>query len=446
MNPYISVMPLVARIGERTTFVLHAVGDMRKPPAGASIWVSVNSVRDFRVNEDFVLTVDEEGKADFEFAPSLPGEYLVSVYREPKHWSQGASHRISFFAVGNELAEMLPFKGDLHMHTTHSDGTRSAAYMVAKSREKGMDFIAMTDHRVYEASLEARHFAAENGLPTIVFRGEEVNYPLGIGHIVSLNADRSVSEQFTLHETDSPKDTADAIRQATFMIDQMRPLYGEEVASMDLPESVDRDLFLWSYGVAREIQKAGGLAIIAHPYWRQRDVIDLVSSTYDAILEQQVFDAVEVINGNGLEGVMLGIAKAAEHGWLDGSMPPFVGSSDAHSSGSLGSRYTIAFAPELSEGAILDSIRAARTVACIDHRLPEAMVVGRYELVEYAYFLIREFFPLHDDLCVAQGGLYKALERREVDHAARVAESLQERIDALYDAAFAFSSAHVTVG
>jgi predicted metal-dependent phosphoesterase TrpH len=418
---------------------------MRKPAAGDTIWISVNSVRDFRDNRDFVLTVDDTGRAEFEFAPKLPGEYIVSVYRKVAHWSQPTDAQVSFFVVGPELASTLPYKGDLHMHSTYSDGTRSVPYMVAKSREAGMDFIAMTDHRVHKASTEARSWAKANAIPMVVFRGEEVNYPLGIGHIVSLHAERSISDMFTIHETDSPEDTADAIRQSDLMIRQMRSRYGGEVETEDLAEGTDPDLFLWSYGVAQEIRKARGLAIIAHPYWVSCGVRDLVSTTYDAILRARVFDAVEILNGTGVEGAMLGIAKAAEFGWLAGEMPPFVGSSDAHGADMIGRGYTVAFAPELTEDSILQAIRDEQTVACLDVGLREPLIVGHYHLVEYAYFLLREFFPVHDDLCVSQGGLHRANQADAASTTGHAAAALQEQIRALYDSTFAFTKLDLAV-
>jgi hypothetical protein len=247
------------------------------------------------------------------------------------------------------------------------------------------------------------------------------------------------------------------------MVDQMRPLYGKDVDAIELGDAVDRDLFLWSYGVAQEIRAAGGLPVIAHPYWRSRGVLDLVASTYDAILEHDVFDAVEVINGSGVEGMMLALAKAVEHGWLEGHMPAFLGSSDAHRPESLGSRCTIAFASELSVAAILDAIRRNRTVACAVGTLPAPVIVGSYPLVEYAYFLSREFFPLHDDLCASQGALYKvnapdsrtgtsrpttdgvqpttgavSLTTEAVSITTGVADRIQARLDALYRDRFAF--------
>ena len=38
------------------------------------------------------------------------------------------------------------YKGDLHCHTTHSDGDSDVAAVVASAEERGLDFLAITDH------------------------------------------------------------------------------------------------------------------------------------------------------------------------------------------------------------------------------------------------------------------------------------------------------------
>jgi DNA polymerase (family X) len=45
-----------------------------------------------------------------------------------------------------ELVELDNIRGDLHMHTTLSDGHASAEEMAAAARERGYDYIAITDH------------------------------------------------------------------------------------------------------------------------------------------------------------------------------------------------------------------------------------------------------------------------------------------------------------
>ena len=48
---------------------------------------------------------------------------------------------MEFFSPGTPF-----WKGNLHMHTTASDGRLSPAQAIACSREQGYDFVAITDH------------------------------------------------------------------------------------------------------------------------------------------------------------------------------------------------------------------------------------------------------------------------------------------------------------
>ncbi|MBL8888995.1 MAG: DNA polymerase/3'-5' exonuclease PolX [Planctomycetaceae bacterium] len=55
-----------------------------------------------------------------------------------------------------KLVETKDIRGDLHMHTTASDGENSLEEMVAAARERGLDYIAITDH--------SQRVAVANGL------------------------------------------------------------------------------------------------------------------------------------------------------------------------------------------------------------------------------------------------------------------------------------------
>ena len=55
-----------------------------------------------------------------------------------------------------ELVEMGSIRGDLHMHTTETDGRASLEEMAAAARERGYEYIAITDH--------SKSLAMTNGL------------------------------------------------------------------------------------------------------------------------------------------------------------------------------------------------------------------------------------------------------------------------------------------
>ncbi len=86
-----------------------------------------------------------------------------------------------------KLVELKDIRGDLHMHTNHSDGTDSVEGMVKASRALGYEYVAITDHsksetianglkedRLLEYSKEVRKMASKfKGIK--VFTGSEVN-------------------------------------------------------------------------------------------------------------------------------------------------------------------------------------------------------------------------------------------------------------------------------
>jgi hypothetical protein len=62
-------------------------------------------------------------------------------------------------------------KGDLHTHTEHSDGANSVEEIVLNAVEKGLDFLAVTDHNTITHHAELDRLAH---LPIVLIPGEEV--------------------------------------------------------------------------------------------------------------------------------------------------------------------------------------------------------------------------------------------------------------------------------
>lgn len=73
------------------------------------------------------------------------------------------------------------YRGAIHMHTTHSDGTKSAAELSVIAAEAGLDFIMITDHMTL-AAREEGSAGWKNGVLTIV--GYEHNDPADTHHFL----------------------------------------------------------------------------------------------------------------------------------------------------------------------------------------------------------------------------------------------------------------------
>lgn len=84
-------------------------------------------------------------------------------------------------------------KADLHIHSTASDGSLTAEQILAESKARGLEVIALTDHETTTGAEAAAARAAEYGVRVIPavelsthYKGEEIHllgyYPRGAGH------------------------------------------------------------------------------------------------------------------------------------------------------------------------------------------------------------------------------------------------------------------------
>lgn len=85
-----------------------------------------------------IITFDTER----EFFAHFNLTYIPPEIRE-------ASGELTAYQKEVPLIKQTDIRGDLHMHTTWSDGGQSVEEMVNKAREKGYEYIAITDHSKY---------------------------------------------------------------------------------------------------------------------------------------------------------------------------------------------------------------------------------------------------------------------------------------------------------
>ncbi len=324
------------------------------------------------------------------------------------------------YCVDEDLNGRYPLRGDLHMHTIRSDGSQCPAVVCANYRKHGLDFMVVSDHNRYYPSLEAIEFYKNvpNGL-TIV-PGEEVHMPPVHGqesdfHTVNFGGEYSINAL-----TDGPQTEEKGTDK------KYRSLYGEcpdfiplaewedkmEALAKeytDLPADLDPvpvAVFKWIYD---EIRKANGLGIFPHPTWIS-DVYHVPTAFWNYITEKGWFDAFEVLGGenyyeqNGLQTLKYYDDRA------NGMNYPVVGSTDSHSSNPQNRNAficsTMVFSPENERKALISSIKQRYSVA-IDTIDENFRLVGDLRLCKYTTFLLKYYFPLHDDLCREEGRLMK---------------------------------------
>jgi DNA polymerase (family 10) len=106
--------------------------------------------RGLKINEWGVFPVDAEGA---EAGPSIAGRTEAEVYAAldlpcfPPEMRE-ARGEFALAAAGPlpRLVELADIRGDLHMHTTASDGQGTLEEMIEAARTRGLEYIAITDH------------------------------------------------------------------------------------------------------------------------------------------------------------------------------------------------------------------------------------------------------------------------------------------------------------
>ena len=199
------------------------------------------------------------------------------------------------------------FKGNLHMHTTNSDGVLSLQAAEERYLALGYDFIAITDHRKRTCDTHWR----ENML---VLAGIELDYtlPSQVVHLIGVGVDADVVQGGVL-----PPDPQSAVNR---------------------------------------INAGGGLAILAHPAWSL--------NTPETIMGLQGLAAAEIYNGVSappFSGDRADSANLLDVAAANGCVLNTVGADDSHYyRGEEGRAFIRVQADELSEQSLLAAIRRGR--------------------------------------------------------------------------------------
>ncbi|MEU9209304.1 CehA/McbA family metallohydrolase [Streptomyces sp. NPDC048415] len=205
------------------------------------------------------------------------------------------------------------YRGDCHLHSWYSDGRRTPAEIAALARAAGLDFINTSDHNTHASH---PHWADQAGDDLLIMLGEEVT--TRNGHVVALGTD-----------------------PGTFVDWRYRA----------------RDNRFGKY--ARQIRRAGGLVVPAHPH------ATCIGCSWKFGFGEA--DAVEVWNGPWTpddevsladwDNTLVASARSGSRDWL-----PAMGNSDAHRDPDpVGTPQTVVLADDLTREAIQAGIRAGHS-------------------------------------------------------------------------------------
>ena len=198
-----------------------------------------------------VKYVYQDGILYFELTLSGEHEHWIGITAETE--TDLYSEEFALCTLKDDLLQYFPFKGNVHTHSTGSDGIYPPQIVAARMRRAGFDFTAVTDHHKYTPSLEAIAAITPLGSGLECYRGEEAeNMGPGMTHILSLGAKSSIS--------DWKNDQTGNFLQKVEALKKHLPA--------DLPEH-ERTYIAQFETIAARIREQGGLAVFCHPYWRQ---------------------------------------------------------------------------------------------------------------------------------------------------------------------------------
>ncbi len=368
---------------------------------------------------------------DLEFRHFFPkeDEYSVELRKQdpkkPDVW-----HRLFMFqiyALDKDIFELRPYRGDFHLHSTASDGVQPGDYVAATARKTGLDFMALTDHYKYQPSLDVIAVMEKLNPDFKCFPGEEVHPFEDPVHIVNFGGSYSVNQLLTdNHETF----LAESAQAADAMDPALHELTREQVAKTE-----------WAFAKIRE---AGGLAVFAHPYWRpggkQRIMNVQMAGIHNYIgdevieelLNRNQFDAMELFAGypeKEEECHHLGLALYQRELVRRNGNFPAIGVTDSHNcEGELfGWCSTIVFAESDEFADIAAGIKNCSSVASLTLPGTDPLLAGPYRLVKFTHFLLRTFYPLHDEFCRMEGELMLRVLAQD-DDSADAADALKRRL------------------
>ncbi|WP_425556255.1 CehA/McbA family metallohydrolase [Kitasatospora nipponensis] len=204
------------------------------------------------------------------------------------------------------------YRGDCHLHTVYSDGRRLPEEVAAGARAAGLDFIVSTDHNT-----SASHgiWGPLAGPDLLIVTGEEVTTRNGHWLALGLPPGEWVDWRYRARDDAHPR-------------------------------------------FARQVHRAGGLVVPAHPY------CPYVACQWK--FGYQDADAVEVWNGpwtyddeSALDAWDAQLAQSLRQGrgWL-----PAMGNSDAHSVPQvIGSPHNVVLADDLTRDLVLAGLRSGRS-------------------------------------------------------------------------------------
>jgi hypothetical protein len=164
---------------------------------------------------------------------------------------------------------------------------------------------------------------------------------------------------------------------------------------------------------------------------------------YDRVLAEGILDGIELLGDVMPENNLRSLARYLDFRASGGNIP-ILSNSDTHGAQhTYGTYWTLIFAEQPTLEGVLEAIADGWSVACTTagrsgsdvtahtERGASMQAFGTFELVDYAYFLEQQFFPMHDRLCAQEAALaYRAWHGENLPKGAMAA--CKAEMEALY--------------
>ena len=202
------------------------------------------------------------------------------------------------------------FKGNMHTHTTLSDGVHTPDEVIEIYRAKGYDFLALTDHRRLSMPETVRGMLMTGGVEFDYMLDNECIHIVGVG-----------------------------LRSA--------PELDPPMAGQSAQQAIDA------------INAHGGFAILAHPSWSMNTLA--VTLPLSGLGAMEIFNSTSDAPWNPARG---DASQFVDLTYTRGKYTPLVASDDTHSyTGEHTRSFTWVNAKELTLDSILEAMRAGRMFA-----------------------------------------------------------------------------------
>ena len=356
------------------------------------------------------VTPDEDGFLRVTAYFEGEGEYYLNINDGDRRLAT-----LPVYCLAEDMAGRIPQRGDLHVHTCRSDGHDDPVNVVSNYRGHGYDFMVISDHNRYYPSLEAiqRH----GGVSDIaIIPGEEVHLPhndvhyVNFGGTYSINAlvaggpnDEKAGDDLAWRSLDGKAPDRMTREEFTAMIQ-------ERAARVPLEHHSERMSFAVLEWTFEHMEANGGLGIFPHPYWLCQ-LMQLPEEYTEFIYRNKPFHAFEVLGGENYythNGFQTALYYEMREKGID---HPVVGSTDSHNSSAENNRNslicsTIVFAKENTREGLVSAIKDKYSVA-VDTISTEYRLVGDFRWIRYGAFLMENYFPIHDEVCRAEGHILR---------------------------------------